>query len=256
MPNAKDLSLKTRRLKILVIGQQKTGKTNLIGTYPGSVYVFDADDGIITLRGKENVYYDTYADDPKKPMAYVMMLRQLDKFEASVKAGGKVIYDSPEPVNIDLVALDSSSFFLDAILMNILFGRGTLSKPPSEYTYATEWAPQMHCYMTFVKRMLALPCSVLITCHEKEKESEVYDRQVLPALTGSTAGKIGAAFDVVFRSESKATPRGTEYHLLTQNQGVFTAGTRFRDVFELREKPDLAYLMKKVEDVDSKKEGV
>jgi len=247
MANAKEISIKDRRITVLVIGESGTGKTHIIGTYPGLCYVFDTDDGMVTLRGMD-VEYDTYKDDPQKPMAYVNAQRQLQKFQTEAKKSGKVMYNDRI---IDCVALDSSSGMLDACLQNVLFGKGALDKLPASFTWATEYAPQSHAYWTFVKGLLSLPCSVIVTAHEQTKEDDLTkDVKVWPALIGQLRSKIGASFDLVLRCEAKPKSEGTVYKVLTQNQGYHTAKSRFREVLDLREKPDLAYMLDKVRKSD------
>lgn len=268
MPNCKELTIDTMKFNILACGEQKTGKTRLIGTFGGHSYIFDFDDGIKTLIGRD-VSYDSFLEiDVMRPMAYQMAQKQMDAFEkqvqkqileikkripitdaASTKALQEAIKQETfieyEGRKVGLVALDGSTELLNIIMNQKLFVTGR----PGVMPQRDDYGPQMVEYVKFVNRAKALPCHTFVVCHETIVENEHTGIvKTLPAITGkqTLAPVFGGKFDIIVRTEVKRRGSETEYRLLTQNQGIHTAGHRFGEAFEPFEVPDLEGLIEKV----------
>lgn len=243
MPNCKSMTLEGLLLNILVLGQQKTGKTWLVGTFPGLPYVFDFDDGIKTLIGKD-IEYDTFVEtNPKQPMAWKNTQTRLEEFEKSAKADGVVKYEGR---TIDLISVDGSTELLNIMMNQILYINGRLGGMPQQ----NDWGPQMGAYVRFINRIKALPCHCVVIAHERIVEQEHTGIvKTLPAVTGkeTLAPTLGGKFDIIFRAETKKVGQNVQYRLLTQNQGIYEAGHRFGDAFDVYEEPDLARILEKIE---------
>lgn len=242
MPNCKELTIDTMKFNILACGEQKTGKTRLIGTFGGHSYIFDFDDGVKTLIGRD-VSYDSFLEvDVMRPMAYQRAQKQMDDFEKQVKEKGFIEYEGHK---IGLVALDGSTELLNIIMNQKLFVSGR----PGVMPQRDDYGPQMVEYVKFVNRARALPCHTMVVCHETIVENEHTGIvKTLPAITGkqTLAPVFGGKFDIIVRTEVKRRGSQVEYRLLTQNQGIHTAGHRFGEAFEPFEVPDLEGLIEKV----------
>lgn len=251
MANCKDITIDTMKLNILACGEQKTGKTHLIGTLTGHAYAFDFDDGMKTLIGRD-VSYDSFLEiDIMKPMAYQSAQKQMALFEKEAKETGQITYDGKK---IDLVAIDGSTELLNIIMNQKLFVSGR----PGIMPQRDDYGPQMVEYVKFVNRAKALPCHTFVVCHEAIVENEHTGIvKTLPAITGkqTLAPVFGGKFDVIVRTEVKRRGNQTEYRLLTQNQGIHTAGHRFGDAFEPFEVPSLDGLIEKVRKYKAKVEA-
>ena len=253
MPRAIDITVETSKLNFLIIGEPFVGKTRLLKTFPGTVYVFDFDDGTKILMGAERIYYDTILEtDIKRPAAFKRANMQLDAFEKCAREKGIVEYvEGDETIKIDLIAIDGSTELLSIIMNQVLFINGRPGTMPQQ----NDWGPQTTAYTNFINRVKALPCHVVVICHEHIIEDQNEGMKMVPAITGKLATKIGAKFDAVFRMESKRKGREVNYQMLTRNLGIYQAGHRFEDALELYEKPDLGMVIEKLKNYQERKKG-
>ena len=253
MKKANEIDLKNHRLKFLIVGEPKTGKTRLLGTYPGNVFVFDLDDGIITLIDRENVYFETIVEpNPKKPSALKKTNVLLNQLSESVRDGSKPSLETPdgERVEFDLVALDGSTELLQFIMNNVTWMNGRAGMMPSR----EDWGPQMVGYMNFISQLKSLPCDTAVVCHEKLIEDQAEGKlKMAPMVTGQLANRISGKFDLCFRTCVKKAGKEFKYEVLTQNSGVYQAGTRFMDALDPFEEPNLEKILSKIETYKNKK---
>ena len=100
-------SVKPDIRKLLLIGNEGTGKTHFIGTMPKPIYVFSFDKGYLTLAGQDGINVGLCMDEDRyKPHAYADFKQ---KFE-SLKKGEKYKWANGKEEPYKTVAIDSLTF--------------------------------------------------------------------------------------------------------------------------------------------------
>lgn len=166
MPQAKDIPQESK-LFAMFVGRYDTGKTTALASFPGKKYIMDYDERISSLRGRDDVEYDTFnstkgfkdADDKLTTLNIKSLNRQL-------------------PYN--MVGLDSLSTLGRAMIVDAVRltggidpatkkvrGRaiGHLSMPTlQDYGYEFEAV-----YQLVYEGLKTLNCNVVMTAHTKDK---------------------------------------------------------------------------------------
>ena len=152
-------------LKILVVGEKGSGKTRLLRTARRPIHVDSFDPGGTQVlddlinRGDivADVKYET--EDPLKPWAFAEWRRN---FEA--RANSKYFE------SFGTYCLDSCTTWSDAIMNWVLCqAKDKTGKPDSRAGEAPKWqadyTPQKVQITNYLKKMLALPCDLIVTGH-------------------------------------------------------------------------------------------
>ena len=202
-------------LKVLGYGESGSGKTLFGSTFPRPSYYFDTDDGMLSLKGLEDIEYDTYEDidlsNPKGAVAVEAKLKELHK-ECPYKA----------------VVFDSITTLADLAMNRILHLNGRASGVPQQQ----DWLQQMTWLKNLILRGKALPCHVYFTAHEQIIQDEATMQvKCLPLITGKLAGKLPLYFDEVYHMETTIKDKETVYRLLTKNNGKYLAKSRLNSKF-------------------------
>ena len=269
MPNAKNLSIKNMRIKGIIKGAPKTGKTQFLGTWP-DLFAFVFDSGIKTLLGQDVNYKEYFDNDPEKPVAFTNAKKDLDSAIKSARVNGKVIYDEERDCfveqkvkeikaplkHIKTIGVDCAGPLLEAIMNYTQYTRGTAGDTPCEY----DWFPQMNQFSKFFDRVLGLPCHVWLVSYEKVKEVKSrkgdisFGTRVLPDLTGRLAMVYEGRFDICVRSVVERVGGKTTYKLQATYKGLYEAGHRFQDAFDLYiEPPTYEQIMKQIDEYTARK---
>ena len=237
--------------RVLVTGEGKTGKTHLLRTARRPVHIDSFDPGgTLVLRdlvAKGDVVADTVyeLEDREKPTMFREWCRT---FEQRVR--GKYFE------SIGTYSLDSSTMWADAIMNWVLDAAKIAGKAPR---WAHDYVPQKVEIQNWMRRILSLPCDVVVTGHlDGIYEATVLNRgsrdeetvQVLTGYKYMTTGKgaviIPLMFDEHWTTFAEEKGQGTEYKLLTAKWKLYRAGTRIgRGVFSTFEVPDIKALLKK-----------
>lgn len=227
MPNTKDL--KISKIKILVWGKPKSGKTFFFRTFPkpAKAYMFDPN-GILSLRG-EDIEYEEY----NGPSGYRQF--RID-IESDIKKGV-----------IRSIMVDSLSTLQQCMMKSV----------QEENIKRTE-NYQIQEYMIYFSRLRALlidlinyPVHLLFTAHQQTLEDKVTgDVSILPSIYGKEMpDEFPMYFDEVYHTEIKPhRNEPSEYFLRTQPTNLIVAGGRIdRDnVLDNLEVPDFKAIMEKV----------
>lgn len=230
---------KNKTFNAIVYGDIGTGKTRLLETCPGPVLVHSFDPGgTLTLRKSieaGHVYVDTRfeKEDAKLPSAYRLWEAEFDRLRKSD------FFES-----IGTYAVDSATTLMDALMNEILKRAGRAGGTPQKM----DWMVQMNCMRDIMKLFTTLPCNCILIAHVDNDKDEATGKMFnYPMMTGKLKRKVPLLFDEIYAAQSKATSKGTEYSLLTQNDGLWQARTRIgRDgIFEKYEVPDIRLLLKK-----------
>ncbi|MBU2052474.1 ATP-binding protein [Patescibacteria group bacterium] len=97
------------------------------------------------------------------------------------------------------------------------------------------------------KGLCSLSCNFITTAHLETEKDDVTGRiKANPIVTGKLKTSIPLLFDEVYVCTTKPGPKGTEYRLLTQNEGYYKARTRIGAYkFEMYEDPNITKLLEK-----------
>jgi len=230
MPNARNIEIS--KIKILVWGKPKSGKTFFFRTFPkpSKAYMFDPN-GIISLRG-EDIDYEEY----NGPSGYRQFRIDLEK---DMKAGK---YKS--------IMIDSLSTLQQCMMKSV---QEENAKSTENY--------QIQEYMVYFSRLRALaidlinyPVHLLFTAHQQVLENKLTgDVSILPSVYGKDMpDEFPMFFDEVYHTEVKAhRNQPTEYFLRTQPTNLIVAGGRIDkdNVLGILEVPDFNAILKKVSNV-------
>jgi len=237
--------------RVLVTGESGTGKTHLLRTARMPVHVDSFDPGgtlvLNDLITKGDIVADTEyeMEDRTDPTMFREWART---FESRVR--GKY-FDS-----IGTYCLDSSTLWSDAIMNWVLKGADIAGGAPR---WAHDYVPQKVEIQTWMRRILSLPCDVVVTghldpiyeaiiIHRGSKQEETV--QVLTGYKYMTTGKGAVILPLMFDEQwtTIAEEKGSaiEYKIITAKWRLYRARTRIgRGRFDTFEKPDIKALLKK-----------
>jgi len=209
--SASGITLENLNLSILSYGASGTGKTHFISSFPKPVYVFDFDGGILTLRGKEGVFFDNYQNryrnGVKTNEPWKDMQARLTEIESN-------------PGAFATVAIDSITTVEQRVIEEIcaLTNKGQ----PSQ----RDWGTIIKWLIRLFERLALLPCHTIITAHELTIKDEVTGGTVTrPSVsTRKLPQRISVYFDEVYRHYADQTTEEFFFH--TRPQQDFDAKSR------------------------------
>jgi hypothetical protein len=216
--NAKEITTKDLKLKVLVYGKSGTGKTTFACTFP-KPYVFDFDNGMLSQRGK-SVEYDTFTN-------YAAFVQKLDTLE---KQGG-----------YETLVVDSVTTMQEYMMRDIL----QLNKRLEPTLH--EWGRLVDGLQQLLGRMTKIAKHIVFVAHEQmiqdELTSEVW---ILPLIVGKKLpGQIPLWFDEVYRAQVGKKDGKAVYQLLTTADTKYTAKSRLA-CLETMEVPDYNVIVSKI----------
>lgn len=232
--------------RVLVTGESGTGKTHLLRTARLPVHIDSFDPGgTLVLRdmiAKGDVIADTIyeREDRTNPSMFREWART---FEQRVR--------SKYFEQFSTYSLDSSTMWADAI-MN--FGMAKEKRAGEVPNFYKDYNPQKVEIQNWMKRILALPCDVVVTGHlEGEYESRTINNEEIKSLvkykymtTGRGAIIIPLMFDEQWTMFVDERAGKLEYKVLTAPYRLYRARTRIgRGKFEQFEVADIKALLRK-----------
>jgi hypothetical protein len=234
------------KLRLLLTGESGSGKTHILRTARRPVHIDSFDpDGTIPLRdliAKGDVIPDAVYEneDREKPEMFSLWVRT---FNERVRSK---YFES-----IGTYCLDSSTLWADAIMNHIMGKEGRAGEAPR---FTKDYVPQKVAIQNCMRRILNLPCDVIVTGHLKgEYDTRTIDGEEVKILTGMrylTTGQgtviIPLLFSELYTCLATAQGNSTKYQLLTAKHGPYLAKTRIgRGVFDTYEEPDIRKLLTK-----------
>jgi len=227
MPNTKDL--KISKLKILVWGKPKSGKTFFFRTFPkpAKAYMFDPN-GILSLRG-EDIEFEEY----NGPSGYRKFRVDLER---DMKKG-----------EVKSIMIDSLSTLQQCMMKDV---QDTNEKRTENY--------QIQEYLIYFTRLRALlidltnyPVHLLFTAHEQIVENKLTgDVSILPSIYGKDMpDEFPMYFDEVYHTEIEPHRKEpSEFFLRTQPTNLLICGGRIArsGVLDNLEVPDFKAILEKV----------
>lgn len=171
-------------LQMLLVGAEKSGKSELATTAPGNKLFLDFDMRASALAGRKGVYAFTYRDPANtlaQPDAFTDMLDTMTLLENSrslLKLGFKNA--SPE-ANVDTLVFDSCSTIANAARNYVLYNNPkelahVITGPKFQFRSPRNWhgwTSEMEMVEKVIIRALGIPgLNVIVTLHETKEEAE------------------------------------------------------------------------------------
>lgn len=233
MPNARDINI-DRPLRILIYGPAGAGKTFFCGTAEGlKTYVFDFDNGMATLRGRD-VEYDTFMDeDLMNPTSYA-------RFEGKLTS----LLANPNAFPAQVLVIDSMTTLQETLLRNIQLNNKTLGKQTSLQEYGI-FADR---FVDLMSRILALKKHIVVTAHEQllvdEQTQEIFR---VPAIVGKKlAPRVPLWFDEVYHLEPDVVQGKATYRFRTIAAKRMIAKSRLALFKEVEDNLTIAEILRRV----------
>jgi len=226
-------------VNVLLLGETGSGKSHFATTCRRPIHmdVFDPG-GIKHLKPeieKGWIIPDTSweGDDPFSPDRYM-------KWKATMEKRLKMGYFN----HMGTCFLDSATMWSASIMNDILKKDGRAGTPPK---FTHDYAPQKVEIVNWIKRLMKLPCDFILTGHlEGQKDDVTGAISYRFMTTGKGDVIIPLEFDEIWVADTVKKSSGVEYRIITQRTGPYLAATRLgRGKFDIYEKPDMEYLMKK-----------
>ena len=231
---------KKGKINILLLGESGTGKTFLMRTAPKPVHIdsFDpgATDGLDKFIQSGQVIVDNRWEDDQ-PWAPTKFVEWEKETERRIKIG---YFD-----HIETYMLDSATTWSQAIMNEILKRAGIPGQAPR---FTHDYGPQKVAINNWIRRLIQLPCNVVITGHLETKKDEVSGKVLKRFMTtGQGSVVIPLLFGEIWVMDPKNTSSGVNYRILTKATGGDLARSRIAadGLLDQYEKPDLSGIMKK-----------
>jgi len=232
--------------KLLVIGNEGTGKTHFIGTMPKPIYVFSFDKGYLTLAGEEGITVGLCMDDNRySPHAYADFKLKFDM----LKKGGKYKYKDGREEAYKTIAIDSLSFLSTFLFDHEQRINNNIDKPGGYAVYGSVKSKMQDIINQSVMLAEYVCCTALLDASKDEHTGEIF---MVPSMVGSMKDTIGAWFDAVFYMTVDKSPRdgSKQYKMITVGDRRQKAKLRLprsvADKVAASEEPDFGKLMAKI----------
>jgi hypothetical protein len=233
--NADPTSDKTN---FILYGGMGTGKTTALLTTPTPLLVYSFDPGGTDVFPSERIGKDIFverfeSEDAKHPTEFERWEKRFDELR-------KTDFFK----QIGTLAIDSATTWGDALMNAILKKQGRAGGVPQLQDYMIAG----NSIRDLLKIFTGLPCNCVLTAHVDVDKDEVSGRmKTAIMITGKLKVKIPLLFGEIYVTISKQTKDGISYSFLTRPDGLYEARTRIGagNKFDVYEKPDLMYLLKK-----------
>lgn len=232
--------------KVLLIGQEGSGKTNFIGTMPKPIYVFSTDKGYLTLAGIPGIKVGLCMDEDRyKPHAFSDFRL---KFE-ELKRGLKYKWPDGREEPFKTIAIDSISFLSNFIFDHEQRISNNIDKPGGFAVYGTVRSRIMDILNSAVMIAEYVCCTALVAPSKDDTTGEIF---FSPVMVGSIKDEIGAWFDaVLFLQVDKDVLKGTKaYKMLTvgdrRQKAKIRLPSNIANVLLSVEEPNFEKLMEKI----------
>lgn len=232
--------------KILVIGNEGTGKTHFIKTMPKPIYIFSFDKGYLTLAGEEGITVGLCMDEDRyKPHAYADFKLKFD----TLKKGAKYKWPDGREEQYRTLAIDSVSFLSTFIFDHEQRINNNIDKPGGYAVYGSVKSKLQDIINQSVMLAEYVVCTALTETTKDDITGEIF---FVPSMVGSMKNEIGAWFDAVFYMQVDKNPNTGEktYKMLTVGDRRQKAKLRIPSSIASKvlavEEPDFGKLINKI----------
>lgn len=205
------LQVKPDVRKILLIGNEGTGKTHFIGSMPKPIYLFSFDKGYLTLAGEAGITVGLCMDEDRyKPHAYADFKQKFDLLKKGLKykwADGR-----EEPYKT--IAIDSMTFLSTFTFDHEQRINNNIDKPGGYAVYGSVRSKMQDVINQSVLLAQYVVCTTLLEATKDDITGEVF---FVPTMLGSIKNEVGAWFDaVLYMTVDKNPNTGNKvYRMLT-----------------------------------------
>jgi len=232
--------------KILLIGQEGSGKTHFLGTMPKPIYIFSFDKGYLTLAGEPGITVGVCMDENRyAPHAYADFKRRFDE----LKKGVEYTWPDGKKERYRTVAIDSLSFLSTFMFDHEQRVNNNIDKPGGFGVYGAVRSKMQDVVNQAIMLAEYVVCTALVEPTKDDLTGEVF---YVPSMVGSIKNEIGAWFDAVFYMVVDKSPNdGTRvFKLLTVGDRRQKAKVRLPSQLLNRlaasENPDFQTLINKI----------
>lgn len=237
--------------KILLIGQEGSGKTHFIGTMPKPIYLFSFDKGYLTLAGEEGITVGLCMDEDRyRPHAYADFKARWDQ----LKRGLEYEWPDGRKEKYKTVAIDSLSFLSTFLFDHEQRVNNNIDKPGGFNVYGYVRSKMQDIVNQAIMVSEYVVCTALQEPHKDEHTGELF---FVPSMIGKISNEIGAWFDAVFYMavDKNPTTGNKVYKMVTVGDRRQKAKVRIpsalADRLDATEEPDFAKLQAKINQVTS-----
>lgn len=256
MPNTANLK-PTAKLRALVYGKAKVGKTFGAATFPRPNFVCFDPDGIVTLVGKDfkakfpdkQIEYEVFSERSRNKRGVITGHNALDDasdyFDAWMNPKGAVWKSRDgsvtqcHPDKFDTWVIDSGTTGSEAAMNKALILLSGSSIGITSHTHKNalttglvfpkqqDYGSERSMFEQFVQMFLDTDKHVILLCHDKEVTND--DGRltaVVPLLTGKSVQSISLKFTELWNLQAKRSGPDLRRVLLTQTDGIYMAGSR------------------------------
>ncbi len=256
MPSTADLK-PTGKIRALVYGLAKVGKTYGAATFPRPNFVSFDPDGMVTLVGKDFrtkhpgrfVTYETFSEVDRNKQGVIRTHNAFDDackyFDAWMNPRGAEWKSRDgsvtkcHPDEFDTWVIDSGTTASEAALNKAIVLLGGKDFAIASKTHATainsglifpriqDYGSERSMFEQFVQMFLDTQKHVILLCHEKEVSND--DGKVtaiVPLLTGKSVASISLKFTELWNLRATRSGPDLKRTLLTQTDGRRMAGSR------------------------------
>lgn len=215
MPNAKDKTTPAAH-RILMLGDTGAGKTTQLLTLPGKkfAYLFDSN-ALLSLRGYDVDYEEFLPDDLnfnvtslKKGVGDNITQNKADLFIEWQRDFNDRLKDGFFDA-YDVIALDSATTFLDAIMDRTLTINGRAGQWPQQDDYG----PQMVTFTNVCRTLISMGKTIFMTGHMELRQDSLSNKIYRqPMMTGRLKTKIPLLFSDIFVANVENDGKGGMVH--------------------------------------------
>jgi hypothetical protein len=217
------------KLKLMIVGHEKNGKTQLAATGRKPILIHDHDNRSEALNGKPGVYVLSYVEPPwpNQPEAFQDQLEVLDQLEqnldiSKLKLKGKVLFPNvPEGTLVRTNVIDSLSTLANHTKAYAMYGSPGIRREIKMGKFTVHlpggwdaWNAETMSVEPMILRFLALPVDTTVVLHESPEqapsstpENKVYTGRV--EVFPNRYGMLLKYFNEIWRV--KLTPVGGKY---------------------------------------------
>lgn len=238
---------RVERIKVLVYGPPKSGKTWGAGTFPRPNFL-DFDGGIATLRSRafRERYPNAqimYAQFRERDVVKGGVPRTHNAFDDACRYFDLCMSDPAIRDSFDTWVIDSGTSLSDAAMAKavVLLGdRSFAGSNPISLTHKkaletgllfprqADWGSERSLTEQFIQMVLDTDKNVVLLCHDKEVEGDVEGMtQVVPLLTGRGVAAVARRFDEVWYLKAERRGNTRVHYLITEPGGRYMAGSRY-----------------------------
>lgn len=233
--------------KIILIGNEGTGKTHFIGSMPKPIYMFSFDKGYDTLAGMPGLTVGLCMDENRYAPHAFMDFKA--KFE-ELRKGKKYKWPDGREEAYKTIAIDSLSFLSTLLYDHEQKVNNSIDKQGGFGVWGNVKSKLQDIVNQAVLASEYFVCTALLETTKDDITGEIF---FVPSMMGSMKNEVGAWFDAVFyMTVDKSLTDGTKkYNMLTvgdrRQKAKIRLPSHISNVVSAIEQPSYEGLMKKID---------